>query len=560
VQDAASTNELPWTIEIRDLTTADVNQSVPTGGFSAAKWSPDGLTLAWTLRHTLYVWRIDADEVREYEYSPKEISLGFSSLAWQPDGRSLILGDSYPSTLVSWDAETETFGAEYKNGGGSLRELTWSSEADLLAVAANSAIGVWDITQGKKTIGLEGHRGFVSCVSWSPDGKKLISSGEDNLVRVWDVQTGRQIAHFAGHTAPVSSIDWAPTRDQLLSGSDDGAVRIWRLKDQTDAIALRADGAMAWHPTGELLVTNAYSTGAQPAEGIRQAAVLDPTTGRVELKLDGEWVRGLAFAWSPDGRLIAAAAEPNSIRDRTIVIWDAESGRVVHSIVDTHLRSDSAIYECRSVSWSPDGKQFASCGRGGLVKIWKSSTGELLRTLEGHHGSVGSALWSPDGRWFASAEWGNRIRIWDAEKWTLLWDVNQMEASRRSESSGDYTIAWSPDSARLATRRGQGGLGVWALQAGKQPELVWSTRAHTSTVRCVAWNTAGNRIATFSNDGRVKIWNAETGRELLSLDVHKGGTDGLAWSPDGRKLASGNRGSGVLIWDASRAYETPTLP
>jgi WD40 repeat protein len=42
-----------------------------------------------------------------------------------------------------------------------------------------------------------------SC-SWSPDGSKVVSCGEDNTVRVWDASRGECIATLTGHDDPVS--------------------------------------------------------------------------------------------------------------------------------------------------------------------------------------------------------------------------------------------------------------------------------------------------------------------------------------------------------------------
>ncbi|MFW5766414.1 MAG: WD40 repeat domain-containing protein, partial [Coleofasciculus sp.] len=40
-------------------------------------------------------------------------------------------------------------------------------------------------------------------VSFSPDGKALVSGSLDNTIKLWDVQTGKEITTLNGHDFPV---------------------------------------------------------------------------------------------------------------------------------------------------------------------------------------------------------------------------------------------------------------------------------------------------------------------------------------------------------------------
>ena len=44
---------------------------------------------------------------------------------------------------------------------------------------------------------LEGHKSWVMCVAWSPDGKMLVSGGHDGTVRLWDPETGKKVGSLA---------------------------------------------------------------------------------------------------------------------------------------------------------------------------------------------------------------------------------------------------------------------------------------------------------------------------------------------------------------------------
>ena len=61
---------------------------------------------------------------------------------------------------------------------------------------------------------------------------------------------------------------------------------------------------------------------------------------------------------------------------------------------------------------------------------------------------------------------------------------------------------------------------------------------HWKAVRSVAFSPDGTRVVTASDDQRIKIWDANSGRELGTLEEHRGKVTIVDFSPDGSRLAS----------------------
>src|SRR5262249_17801928 len=73
---------------------------------------------------------------------------------------------------------------------------------------------------------LKGHTNWLLCVSFSPDGKTLASSGWDSTIKLWDVATGKNTATFKGHIGPIMSVAFSPDGKTLASGGKDKTIKL----------------------------------------------------------------------------------------------------------------------------------------------------------------------------------------------------------------------------------------------------------------------------------------------------------------------------------------------
>jgi WD40 repeat protein len=72
-------------------------------------------------------------------------------------------------------------------------------------------------------------------VSWSPDGTRLASAGQDGRIQIWDPVTATQTRELTGYASGAYAVSWNPDGTRLAAAGIDGQVRLW---DPADGVAL----------------------------------------------------------------------------------------------------------------------------------------------------------------------------------------------------------------------------------------------------------------------------------------------------------------------------------
>jgi WD40 repeat protein len=229
------------------------------------------------------------------------------------------------------------------------------------------------------------------------------------------------------------------------------------------------------------------------------------------------------FAWSPDGRFIAAPGDAASIS-----IWNVGDGKRVRSFGNV----TSVLH---SIAWNPDGALIAAGGSDKTIRIWRAVDGTELQSIS----IVGDPLtlvFSADSR---ALTVGLReapsvvVRVADGQLLDTLSDTDFMQS-----------MALSPDGIILAT----GGKAPLKLWNGKNWQLLRSLEGHTDSINSVAFSPDGSLIVSSSGssdsgvttpkDTSVRLWRARDGLEVGRFDA-KQIVRVVTFSPDGRTIILG---------------------
>jgi len=110
-----------------------------------------------------------------------------------------------------------------------------------------------------------------------------------------------------------------------------------------------------------------------------------------------------SVAYSPDGQHIISGS-----RDRTIRIWDAETGALVGMPLEGHTD------EVTAVVYSPNGQHIIFASHDRTIRIWDATTGAAIgELLMAHADFVRSIACSPDGQHIVSGSFDTTIHVWE---------------------------------------------------------------------------------------------------------------------------------------------------
>jgi WD40 repeat protein len=415
--------------------------------------------------------------------------------------------------------------------------LAFSPEGSRLTTSSHEHdLHVWDVESGHSLAVLQGHTAVISAVTFSPDGQRIASGATNGNIRLWNAETFALERELMGHDDSVGTLGFRPDGEELASGSIDRTVRIWS-STATAPLAvlagLRGMTAVAFSPDGRQL--------AVAPQGGGDVELWNPRTAERLRSLVGAGGTVAQLAYSPDGRLVAAAHEtPRDAGD--IRVWRTDTGEQVQAFGDHGL---GAV----TVAFSPDGTRLLTTSGDEMLMAWDVHTGRQLMAIFARHQSL---LFHRTGAVFGLA--GRRV----AYKQPHLFDGATGELVATLPPQGQVTaLAASPDGRTLAAGMAIGNVYLTDFATGTR---IGGLVGHVSSVRAIAFSPDNTRVVTGSLDGNVRLWDATTGNPVREFVGHEGGVEQALFSPDGRRVITAATDGTIRIWHADQGQELCNLP
>eukprot|EP00037_Helgoeca_nana_P008541 m.76126 g.76126 ORF g.76126 m.76126 type:complete len:322 (+) comp19005_c0_seq1:19-984(+) len=297
---------------------------------------------------------------------------------------ALLVTGGYDHTIRIWNPDTCSCKRTLQHGESQINALEITPDRNCIAAAGYSDVRMYDLLSNTPTsmMSFQGHVGNVTAVTFSKDGSRMYTGGDDETVKVFDVRSTPDYKFSFDHGSPVTCVALHPNQFELISGDQDGKIVRWDLRANNCAEHLIPEldvgvRSVSVSPDGRIL-------SAINDEGHCYIWELEGKDLRALKQIEAHHpFFGLKCMFSPDSKKLATTSS-----DKTARIWDVDADFELKHTLEGHT---AWVWDC---AFSADSSLLVTGSSDSTARVWDLDTGESVLELKGHQRSVTSVALS----------------------------------------------------------------------------------------------------------------------------------------------------------------------
>ena len=445
-----------------------------------------------------------------------------------------------------------------------------------------------------------GHFAAISAVVFSPDGHFVVTNGgEEKNVKIWETKTGRLIRTIEAHADQITSVSFSNNGKYLLTTGHDHKARVWDVQSGKvyydvyfSASNWIEDGAFSKDDrtivlTSDMVMERHDLQNKKLIKTIFDSSLLTKRSNASFTE------RFLSCKFSSDGKKAVTTNADSSVR-----MWNLETGKVVVNIREPgavfqnaifspsgnkfmaateglvsvrntmsgteifalHQKNKPIIFE----TFSPDDKYIITVAADSAAKLWDAQTGKLLKTFQDPTAIIVSCIFSNNGLLITLSAEGV-ARLWEINSGKMIRIAAGRDPARKKahpvldpEDTPYLNASFSNDSKFIVTALLDNKAIVQETTTGK---VISSLSGISSMIYNPEYSCDGKLLATCgvlntidaeaAPRGVVSIWDLQSGKIVFKLEGHKGLISEIKFSSDNKLIATASNDSTARIWDAA---------
>lgn len=433
----------------------------------------------------------------------------------------------------------------------------------------------------------------VSCVKYSPDGRKL-AIAKENVALVYTTPSSnsrefnplRLHRTFYGAYDETTCIDWTSDSKAFAVGSKDMNTRVFAVTDMDQLIvhslgghkdcivacffeensldlytmSRRAD-LVVWEcdtDLGDLRPSPEQHQSRNPAHKKGWKRKQKEVEDEEEVEEEGKegkgekkqmeskikYRRAARHFYNKSGDFNDLTCADYHKKNRILVAGFASGVFHLHEMPDYNLIHTLSISEQRvaSVTFNAPGDWIAfGCSGLGQLLVWEWQSECYVLKQQGHYNNMTCLDYSRDGMLIATGAEDGKVKIWNTSSGFCFVTF--------SEHSGGVTGVIFNQAGKVIVSASLDGT-VRAFDLHRYRNFRTFTSPRPVQFSCLAIDASGELVCAAGQDVfEIFMWSMQTGRLLEVLAGHEAPVSGLSFGPSGAQLASSSWDKTVRLWE-----------